>query len=180
MRRGSRLLALTVCLVAAGALTVQVLAGPSAGPSAAFSPKSLTGKWSGKWTNQTFGSTGSVRATVRLRSGKLKPTIQFGGNVFGCESPPAAIFSMSKGKGANRYNATGFKVARSTEAFGRVTGTYKHSNNSLTGNGKAPPCRPGITWTLTGKLTASKFTGTAKIKLETGQTATTKITAKKL
>ena len=180
MPRGSRLLALAACVIAAGALTVQVLAGPSGSTSAGFSPKSLAGKWSGKWTNTTFGSTGSVRATVRVKDGKFKPTVQFGGNVFGCESPPAAIFSLSKGKGNNRYNSGGFKISSKTAAFGNVNVTYKHSNNSLSGSGGKPACRPGITWTLSGKLTSSKFTGTAKIKLESGQTATTKITAKKL
>ena len=180
MRRGSRVIAVVACIAGAGLLTVQVLAGPSGTTSAGFNPKSLTGKWTGKWTNTTFGSTGSVRATVRLRDGKFKPTVQFGGEVFGCPSPPAAIFSLSKGKGNNRYNAGGFKISRTTQAFGKVNFTYRHSNNAVTGSGGQPPCRPGITWTLTGKLTSSKFTGTAKIKLESGQTATTKITAKKL
>lgn len=180
MRPRLKLLALVVCVAAAGAATVQVVAGPGGETSAAFNPNSLTGKWSGNWKNTTFGSTGSIRATVRFKDGKLKPTIQFGGNVFGCAAPPPAIFTLSKGSGNNQYNAGGFKVNRATEAFGKVVGTYKHSTNKLTGSGTKPPCRQQLKWKLTGKLTSSKFTGTVTITLEDGSKATAKLTAKKL
>lgn len=175
-----RLLAAILCVAAGGVVAVQVLATPSGDPAAGFKPGSLTGKWSGSWKNTTFGSTGSIRANVRLKDGKLKPTIQFGGNVFGCSDPAPAIFSLSKGSGNNQYNSSGFKVKQTTQAFGALTGTYKHSSNGVTASGRAVPCRAGLTWKLTGKLTSSKFTGTVKIDLGDGQKATAKLSAKKI
>lgn len=158
----------------------QVPAGPTAGPATAFNPASLTGKWSGTWTNTTFGSTGSIRANVRLKNGKLEPTIQFGGEVFGCPNPAPAIFSLSKGSGNNQYNSAGFKLKQNTAPFGALQGTYKHATKSVTGSGRDVACRPGLTWTLTGKLTSSTFTGTVNIDLGDGTKATAKLSAKKL
>lgn len=179
MSKRSRILAAVLCVALAGAVTVQVLAGPSAGPAAKFKPGSLTGKWSGKWKNTTFGSTGSIRANVKLDNGKLKATVQFGGNVFGCANPPAAIFTLTKGSGKNQYNANGFKIDNKSEAFGHTTGTYTHSTNKIKGSGKNVPCRPGLTRTATGKLTSDKFTATVDIDLGGGQKAVAKLSATK-
>lgn len=181
MSRRSWGVAAVVGVVVGGVVAGQVPAGPTAGPAAAaFKPASLTGKWSGTWTNTTFGSTGSIRANVRLKNGKLEPTIQFGGEVFGCPSPAPAIFSLSKGTGNNQYNGTGFKVKQNTAAFGAMLVSYKHATNKVTGSGKDVACRPGLTWALTGKLTSSKFTGTVNINLPDGTTATAKLAATKL
>jgi hypothetical protein len=175
-----KLLTAVLCVGVAGMATMQVLASPDAEPSAAFKPSKLTGKWSGSWKNTTFGSTGSIRATIRLKDGKLKATVQFGGNVFGCADPPPAIFELTKGKGNNQYNADGFKIRNKSEAFGTTTGSYKHSNNRIKGAGKDVACRPGLTRTATGKLTSKKFTATVKIDLGGGQKATAKLNAEKL
>ena len=180
MRTRSKLLVAVICLVAAAAVGIQVLAAPSGQSAAAFKPKSLTGKWSGKWTNTTFGSTGSIRATVRLRDGKLKATVQFGGNVHGCQDPPPAIFTLTKGDGNNQYNAKGFKIRSKSEAFGLIRGSYTHSTNKVKGSAKDVECRPGLTRTATGKLTADKFTATVNLDLGGGQKAKAKLTAKKL
>lgn len=190
MRRRNRLLAL-IATVAVGAAATGVVASsssssspperPAAAPAAAgFTPKSIAGKWSGKWTNVTFGSTGPIRANVRATGKKLVAMVDFGGNVFGCPDPAAEAVSLPKGRGANRWSSSGFRVKKPTKAFGALDLVYNHSRKSFKGSGKNPPCSPGVSWTLAGKLTAKALSATVQISLPGGAKATAKLSAKKL
>lgn len=189
MGRRRLVLTTTVGLVVAGVCTAGIVAASSstsggggdrsAALAAAFSPKSLAGKWTGTWTNRTFGSTGAIRANVRFRNGRFVPRVDFGGNVLGCPDPPAETVTLTKGSGADKWNARGFKVDEQTQAFGELKITYKHRGKSFTGSGGKPPCRPDeVTFTLKGKLTSTRFTATVTIQLP-GQTAVADLTATK-
>lgn len=174
-------------LFALAALAVGVVASSSGSSSTGagtaaqkkgFKAKSLKGKWTGSWNNTTFGSTGSILANVRFKDGKLMPQVDFSGNVFGCQDPPADVVTIKKGKGANRHNKDGFRVNAATKAFGRLKIKYNHKTHAFTGSGSAPPCNPSITYKLKGKLSSKKFTATVTIDLG-AQQATSKLSAKK-
>lgn len=143
-----------------------------------FSPKSLKGKWTGEWENLDFGSKGDILANVKFKDGKFIPLVDFSGNVLGCPDPPADTFTLKKGKGKNKWNKDGFKVATNTNAFGNLNFTYKQDGNKVTGSGNSS-CDPSTTFKLTGKLTSSKFTGDVDISFGNGPGAKAKLSANK-
>lgn len=186
MRQRNRLFTAIVGLVLAGAATVGIVAASSdsggeraTASGSGFKPKSLEGKWTGKWENKTFGSTGSIRANVKVGSPTFIPLVDFGGNVFGYQDPDSEKVTLKKGTGKNTWNSKGFNVSKKTEAFGDLDLTYKHSNNSFEGEGEKPPCNKDISWELDGELTSKKFSADVDIDLGGGQKAKTELSAKK-
>jgi hypothetical protein len=186
-RRNRLLIVVLGALIAGGVTTGIVLAssGSSGGGGASasvagFTPSKIKGKWTGNWHNITFNTNGSIRANVQVKNdGKLLvPLVDFGGNVFGCSNPPAALVPLPRGGGNNHWNNSGFKVNKFTQAFGKLNLTYDWTHKSFKGTGAKPPCNPNITYTVNGTLTKSKFTATVKIIIGP-QTATSKLTANK-
>ena len=191
MPRSKRIVAVALAslLVAAGTAGIVLASSGSDGgdetasaSAARFSPSKIKGKWTGQWTNTTFNSSGSIRANIRVRPGGSGPRIvlliDFGGDVFGCPDPAAAVQSLRKGRGPNTWNAKGFRVRNTSQAFGKVNITYNFATKVLRGSGSAPPCNPSITYTLRGKLFPKRLSATVQIDLGS-QTATAKLTAKK-
>jgi hypothetical protein len=99
-------------------------------------------------------------------------TSSFGGNVFGCSSPPPATGTVTQGTGPNTWNADGFNVDIATPAGGKVTLAYVFSLSSLTGNGVSG-CNPAITWKMTtGTFSGNTFSGRIEISLSGSPLAT--------
>lgn len=176
-------LALSALLAAAltAGLGVSTAKSPVAGPSAGFSPKLLAGSWTGTWTNTTFGSTGPLSLKIKAPQNKrLVATLDFGGDIFGCPDPPAEAMTLKKGSGANRWNAKGFKVARTSDSLGKTTLAYKYATKALSGGGADPKCRAGLKWKLVAtKLKPKTLAGTVEITLPDGSTATATLSAKR-
>lgn len=162
-----RATAAVLVVVAAAALAA---AGPAA---AAFTPKTLAGTWSGAWTNTTFGSTGPAALKIGATGDKLTFSLDLGGGVFGCSDPAGeSTPAIGKGSGPNAWNAGGFTIKGASKALGTVSIAYSDAKRSLTGSGKNPPCRAGLTWKVAGSFTASAFKGTIAIALPDGTRAT--------
>jgi hypothetical protein len=190
MHRRNRLLIFVLGALIAGGVTAGIVLASSgsggddqtatASGGAHFSPAKIKGKWTGSWNNITFNTHGSIRANVQVKNNGnlLVPLVDFGGTVFGCSDPPAALVSMPRGGGNNHWNNSGFKVSKFTQAFGKLNLTYDWTHKSFKGTGARPPCNPNITYTVNGTLTKSRFTATVKIILGP-QTATSKLTAHK-
>ena len=189
MRRSRLFLFVLGALIVAGATAGIVLASSDSGGDgqaatasggAHFAPAKIKGKWTGNWHNTTFNTNGSIRANVQVKNNGnlLVPLVDFGGTVFGCSDPPAALVSLPRGGGNNHWNNSGFKVNKFTQAFGKLNLTYDWTHKSFKGTGAKPPCNPNITYTVNGTLTKSRFTATVKIILGP-QTATSKLTAHK-
>jgi hypothetical protein len=188
MSRRTRFPTVVLAVLTAAALAATLVATSSGSPGdgaatsakrGGFKPGKIAGKWTGQWRNTTFGSKGSIRANVRVKPGrKLSVLADFGGNVFGCPDPPAAPATLRRGGGKNGWNAAGFRISKKTRAFGKLNLVYRFKDRSLKGSGSAPPCNPTITYKINGKLTPSRLKATVKIDLG-GQTATSKLTAKK-
>ncbi|MGZ3269206.1 MAG: hypothetical protein ACXVRE_08325 [Gaiellaceae bacterium] len=149
-------------------------ASASAGvASAPFQPSVIKGSWKGTWHNLRFGSTGpaSIKATVTGKGSKakLRFTVDFGGNVFGCADPaPESSPLLRHGKGNNHWNAAGFVVKANSQAFGALKISFKNAGKKLSGAGGNPPCNQGLTWVLGGKFAGAKlktFTGLVNITL---------------
>jgi hypothetical protein len=171
-----RLLLFVILLLAAGTAT----AGPAPAP---FQPSFIAGNWKGTWHNVTFGSTGAAfiraRAIGTGNKAKLNFLADFGGNVFGCSNPPADGATLTKGTGANHWNAIGFVIKGKTKAFGALTLTYNNIKKTIVGNGGNPTCNPGLTWRMSGKFTGKAFNGTVYIKLPDGSKAVSTLALKK-
>lgn len=190
MTRRNRFLILVLGALIVGGVTAAIVVASSssdgdggaatASGGANFTPAKIKGKWTGNWRNITFNTNGSIRANVQVKNnGKLLvPLVDFGGTVFGCADPPAALVSLPRGSGNNHWNSSGFKVNKFTQAFGKLNLTYDWTHKSFKGTGAKPPCNPNITYTVNGTLTKSRFTATVKIILGP-QTATSKLTANK-
>jgi hypothetical protein len=181
MRRRTQVLTTVSCALVVVASLVAVAGGDVASTSAkrGFTPGKIGGKWTGAWRNLTFGSTGSIRANVRVKKRKMVVLADFGGLVFGCEDPPAtAPVTLRRGKGKNSWNAKGFRLSATTKAFGKLSLNYNFRKKTIRGKGAAPPCNPSISYTVKGKLTPSRFNATVNIDLG-GQKATSKLSAKK-
>lgn len=187
MRRRTRLLTAVLAVLAAGAIATTLVAASGSSPNqgasdskiAGFAPGKIAGKWIGGWENTTFGSQGSIRANVQAKpQNKLLLLADFGGFVFGCSDPPAAPVTLPKGSGKNSWNASGFRLSKQTQAFGKLTIAYNFKSKSFKGSGSAPPCNPSIAYTIDGRLTPSSFNATVEIDLGQ-QTATSKLSAKK-
>ena len=91
--------------------------------------------------------------------------------MLGCPDPPADSLTLKEGDGKNKWDEDGFKVVTETEAFGDLKFTFKDGSDKVTASGNSP-CDPSTTFTLNGKLTSSKFTGTVDIKFGDGSGAT--------
>jgi hypothetical protein len=154
-----------------------VLAGAAtAASTAGFTPRSIAGTWRGTWTNETFNSTGPAFISVKAPQNKrLVFNADFGGNVFGCQDPPAEKGGITKGSGANHWNARGFVIKRRSNAFGTLKITYSHARRTLTGNGTNPTCNNGLRWSLSGRFEGKKFTGTVNITLPDGTPAVSRL-----
>ncbi|HEY7629828.1 MAG TPA: hypothetical protein VH817_03965 [Thermoleophilaceae bacterium] len=166
-----RLLAVAVCM--AFAASPALAAKP-------FTPKTVAGTWTGTWSNQTFGSTGTITLSGKtLKKGKaFQFNVDLGGNALGCTDPAAEHTpTIKKGKGDNHWNAKGFRLHLSSQAYGTFSVKYVQKTHKLTGSGGNPPCAPGVTWKLDGKLTKTSFTGSVTISLPGNQTATSTLTA---
>jgi hypothetical protein len=188
MSRRARFLTAILCVLVAGAMAATfVFASGDSGAGASkarkasgFTPAKIAGKWTGTWRNTTFGSEGSIRANAQAKPrNKMLLLADFGGNVFGCSDPASAPSILPKKAGANGWDSKGFRLSKQTKALGRLTLTYNFKTKSLTGSGTAPPCRPEISYTITGKLTPFKLTATVQIDLGGGQTATSELSATK-
>jgi hypothetical protein len=172
-----RLLAAAVCLALIATPTA-LAAGHKKKPKG-FTPKSIAGTWSGNWNNQTFGSTGTVTLSTKLlHKGKaFEFHVGLGGNALGCSpQPPERTPVISKGRGQNHWNSKGFTLHLNSPAYGEFTVKYVHKTHKLTGSGGHPPCAPGVSWALDGKLTHAAFTGNVSIDLGNGQKASSTLT----
>ena len=158
------------------ALVLLALALP-ASAATGFTPKLLAGTWNGSWMNETFGSTGPAKFVVTAPNNtKLLFTVDFGGNVFGCEDPPPGKGGITKGTGANHWNAVGFTIKNASPVFGTTTLVYTHANKKLRGNGMNPTCNPGLKWKIDGTFSGKTFAGTIQITLPDGMSAVSKLT----
>jgi hypothetical protein len=141
-----------------------------------FTPAKIAGKWTGTWKNNTFGSTGDVRADVSYSGGKLMAVVDFGGNVFGCSDPGPETFTAPKGSADTSWSSSGFKVKANSPAFGDMSFTYTYKTKAVEATG-SNACQPGLSWKLNGKLDAKTFSATVDINLPGGQTAQSAINA---
>ena len=143
-----------------------------------FSPKSLKDKWTGEWENLDFGSTGDIFANVKFNrtTEKFTPLVDFSGDVLGCPDPPADTITLKEGDGRNKWDEDGFKVVTDSEAFGDFKFVFKDDGDKVTASGNSP-CNLSTTFTLTGKLTSSRFTGTVDIEFANAPGATAKLSA---
>ena len=133
-------------------------------PPPTFTPQTLAGNWNGTWRNETFGSSGSARIVLTVTSPTTFTfTSNFGGNVFGCSSPPDATGTVTQGTGPNTWNADGFNVDITTPIGGKVVLAYVFASSSLTGNGRSG-CNPDITWRMaSGTFAGNTFNGRIEI-----------------
>lgn len=152
-----------------------LLSGPAVSATG-FTPKLLAGTWSGSWKNETFGSTGPAKIVASAPGNtRLLFNVDFGGNVFGCEDPPAGSGGIAKGTGPNKWNAAGFRIVKDSPAFGKTDLTYVHRTKTLRGTGFNPTCNPGLKWALAGKFSGNTFAGTINITLPDGTAAVSKL-----
>ena len=164
------------CAKAKSACTLKLTAAKKAGavftanppppppPPPTFTPQTLAGNWNGTWRNETFGSSGSARIVLTVTSPTTFTfTSNFGGNVFGCASPPDATGTITQGTGPNTWSADGFNVDITTPIGGKVVLTYVFASSSLTGNGQSG-CNPDITWRMaSGTFAGNTFNGRIEI-----------------
>jgi hypothetical protein len=196
MRRRRRIVLAAVLTVVVAGVTVGLVAAsdPSGGDSAAaavrgFDPSKLRGKWQGTYTAQGQPPQ-SIRANVRVRGrGSRKQftaIVDFGGqNVFGCGDPPAQPYTFRRGRGDNRWNARGFAVDKTTRTAGDIDGKYSFSSKRLSLDGARPRCLEeqnfqGVTWEFDGRLTNTRLTGTAVVRLPNNQSFQVTINVRKL
>ncbi len=168
-----RLLAATVCMALAAAPALAAKSKP-------FTPRKVAGTWTGTWTNHTFGSTGPITLQGKpFRKGKaFQFSVDLGGNALGCPDPaPEHTPTITRGRGKNHWNAKGFRLSLRSPAYGTFDVRYVDRTHKLTGSGGNPPCAPGVTWELDGKLTHARFTGTVTIHLPNQPPATSTLTA---
>ena len=157
-------------------IAVAAVLASSAAATGPFSMKTLAGTWTGSWTNETFGSAGPVTLVATpLANSKLRLSVDFGGEVFGCSSVPPESTTLSKGTGANHWGSTGFLIKGASKDFGSLTLRYRAGIRALTGSGVNPPCAHRLSWSVIGAFFGSTFTGKVKIKLASGQTAISSI-----
>jgi hypothetical protein len=150
---------------------------PPPPPPAGFTPSSLSGSWNGTWRNETFGSTGPASIVMSIvNATSFTFTANFGGNVFGCSSPPPASGTVTQGTGPNTWNADGFNVDITTPIGGKVVLAYVFAASSMTGSGVSG-CNPSITWKMTtGTFAGNTFTGRIEISLSGAPLATSVLT----
>jgi hypothetical protein len=117
-----------------------------------FAP--FAGTWSGSWTNTTFGSTGSIEATIELNmDGTGTFTFDAGGSVFGAFDPPAITFDAT-------YDPTGVTIDMpGDEFFGDVTVTI-NPDGTFTMIGDLIPASGIAKVEATGTFTETSMEGT--------------------
>ena len=168
----------SIAVAAAGAVLL-ALPAATAGGATGFTPKSIKGTYKGTWTNTTFDVSGSFQVVFAARSTNkvLRISASVGGTGFGCPTVPSfPAVSLTKGSGANHWDATGWRLKKSG-SFGSIN--VRFSGGKLTGTGKAPPsCASGVTYKIDGTIRAGTINGTATINLGT-QTAKTTFNAVK-
>lgn len=117
--------------------------------------EALAGAYSGEWNNTTFGSVGSIAATLAVDAATATATltIDLGGNVFGAADPDplTAEFDLTM---EGPYTGT-------NELFGDFTITYE--NGQLMFDAPAVPGVGGRQMLLTGTFVDGTFSGTYTI-----------------
>ena len=144
-----------------------------------FTPLTLAGIWTGTWNNSTYGSTGPATITVKslAKNTQISVSATLGGNVFGCPNPaPETAAPLTKGTGANHWNAAGFNAQQSSKLLGTTKLLYVFKTGKLTGSGSAPTCNANINWTVNGQFTKNSFNATLAIDLGGGVTAQSTVT----
>lgn len=160
----------------AGAVFTRVPKPPPPPPPAGFTPQTLAGNWQGTWRNTRFGSTGSAAVVVSvIDASSFSFSLNLGGNIFGCPTPPPVAAVITAGEGANHWNRDGFSLQITGPQGGSINATYVFATQTLTGNGR-PGCRPGLTWALQGTFSGNTFNGTMTNTLEDGSTAPAVVT----
>ena len=175
MRRLRPLLVLLVMLIATALVVSSAGAKKRPKPKpkpkpvpAAFAPSVLAGTWSGTWSNTRFNTNGTLTLRVTATATTLGWIATIGGNTFGCAPPAPQAFTLTKGSGANHWNAAGFSIAGSNPAFGDFAATYTFKGGSITASGRNLACAPGLSFTVNGAFAAKTFTATATITLPNG------------
>jgi hypothetical protein len=162
---GRNLLTMTA-LVGAVATT----APPAGAAAKPFTPRAIAGSYSGMWTDATFNVSGPFGFTIsaKRRNSVLVLGGSVGGQGFGCPGvPPIVSISLTRGKGANHWNAAGFRLVR-LGAFGSVDARYDDARHTIRATGTGPPsCAPGVSYRVVGTLRAGVLNGTATITLPT-------------
>ena len=133
-----------------------------------FTPTTLAGTWTGTWTNNTFNTNGTLTLTITAAGSSLAFAETLTGNTFGCTTPAPQTFTLTEGSGANHWNAGGFTIAQSSQAFGAFSIAYTYPSGMLSGGGENPACAPGLEWSLNGGFTTTAFTAQIAITLPTG------------
>jgi hypothetical protein len=152
-----------------------VLAPVAAARTHGFTPKTLAGTWSGTWNNQTFNTNGTLKLTIGGTT-TMTFTAAITGNTFGCTPPAPTTFKLPKGKGANSWDARGFRISATSAGFGALTASYDAASGKLTANGSKITCAPGLTFSVAGTVSGNTLNATATIHLANGSPATTVVT----
>jgi hypothetical protein len=159
------LIAMIALLGAAGAIVV-----PAAAAAKPFTPRAIAGSYSGMWTDATFTTSGPFGFTIsaKRRDSVLVLGGSVGGQGFGCPGvPPIVAISLSEGKGANHWNAAGFRLLHSG-AFGSVDARYDNARHTIRATGTGPPaCAAGVSYRIAGTLRGGVLDGSATITLPT-------------
>src|SRR3954453_18795539 len=112
----------SIVVAAAGAALIALPAGV-AGGTAGFTPKAIAGTYKGTWANTTFNVEGtfSITFAARKKNKVLGIAAAMTGTAFGCQTAPTfPALSLTKGSGANHWDATGWRVKKSG-SFGSIT-----------------------------------------------------------
>jgi hypothetical protein len=144
-----------------------------------FTPKAIAGTWTGTWTNLAYGSEGTAKIVAKslAKNSKLVFTPDVGGDVFGCaDSAGGPTKTLRKGKGANRWNAGGFRIKGTSTALGALSLVYVHKTKTLKGSGVNPACAAGLAWRLEGQFSGRAFTGVVHVYLPDGTHAESLLT----
>jgi hypothetical protein len=172
-RRTRPLVRALLCAALLAVAPATALAAGGATP--AFTPALLAGTWEGTWENQTFDTTGTANIVASAPGNtRLEFTVDFGGNVFGCDDPPPAKDGIPKGTGPNTWDGSGFRI-KISGPLGSQAFTYDHAKRTLTGTGTDPTCLVGLDWSIAGTFSDREFSGTVTIKLPNGTPATSKL-----
>ena len=137
----------------------------------------LEGSWSGTWTNITFGSGGSISATVEISTSVGVVTIDVGGAVFGLLDPDPEMISSTLSSAGSTISL----VAESAVA-GPVMITITPNGSGgfdFTASGTSVPALAIASFTATGTQIGSTITGTSTPTFAGGGTASVSFTLTK-
>ena len=139
-------------------------ASPSLDTLALFS--SFEGTYTGTWTNQTYGSTGSITAVIKLdhSAGTITATLTLGGNVFGAAAPAPETVTF-KPTGAISLDITGHSAT-----FGDVAVSFAPAASGATISFKAAnvPSPRVSTLTVGGTITGTTMSMTYTVGFRDG------------